>query len=130
MKDSLSTPSHACMLGSQHKDSAIPRRSHARSKRRTWRCVCAQTKEEIAHSVKEELTKSMTSFGFSIIQTLVTDIEPDLKVRAAMNEINAAQRLRRGRTPVHKSRPGHHHGKCKRAPTNHVSCTSQRDISW
>ncbi|KAK9821108.1 hypothetical protein WJX81_006246 [Elliptochloris bilobata] len=52
------------------------------------------TKEEIAHSVKEELTKSMTSFGFSIIQTLVTDIEPDLKVRAAMNEINAAQRLR------------------------------------
>ena len=31
-----------------------------------------QTKEEIAHSVKEELTKSMTSFGFSIIQTLVT----------------------------------------------------------
>lgn len=37
----------------------------------------------------------MTSFGFMIIQTLVTDIEPDMKVRAAMNEINAAQRLRR-----------------------------------
>lgn len=36
----------------------------------------------------------MTSFGFMIIQTLVTDIEPDMKVRAAMNEINAAQRLR------------------------------------
>ncbi|KAK9814701.1 hypothetical protein WJX72_010130 [[Myrmecia] bisecta] len=52
------------------------------------------TKEEIAHSVKEELTKSMSSFGFMIIQTLVTDIEPDMKVRAAMNEINAAQRLR------------------------------------
>ncbi|KAK9814236.1 hypothetical protein WJX72_002691 [[Myrmecia] bisecta] len=52
------------------------------------------TKEEIAHSVKEELTKSMSSFGFMIIQTLVTDIEPDKKVRAAMNEINAAQRLR------------------------------------
>ena len=72
--------------------------------------MCLQTKEEIAHSVKEELTKSMTSFGFSIIQTLVTDIEPDLKVRAAMNEINAAQRLRCVRTPVHKSRPGHHLG--------------------
>ena len=70
--------------------------------------VCLQTKEEIAHSVKEELTKSMTSFGFSIIQTLVTDIEPDLKVRAAMNEINAAQRLRCGRTPVNKSHPGQH----------------------
>ena len=36
----------------------------------------------------------MSSFGFMIIQTLVTDIEPDMKVRAAMNEINAAQRMR------------------------------------
>lgn len=36
----------------------------------------------------------MSDFGFMIIQTLVTDIEPDMKVRAAMNEINAAQRLR------------------------------------
>lgn len=52
------------------------------------------TKEEIAFCVKEELTKSMSDFGFMIIQTLVTDIEPDMKVRAAMNEINAAQRLR------------------------------------
>ena len=66
----------------------------------TWRprmltpAAAAQTKEEIAHSVKEELTKSMSSFGFMIIQTLVTDIEPDMKVRAAMNEINAAQRMR------------------------------------
>ena len=33
--------------------------------------AAAQTKEEIAHSVKEELTKSMSSFGFMIIQTLV-----------------------------------------------------------
>jgi regulator of protease activity HflC (stomatin/prohibitin superfamily) len=52
------------------------------------------TKEEIASHVKTELTKSMTSFGYQIIQTLVTDIEPDGKVRDAMNEINAAQRLR------------------------------------
>lgn len=56
--------------------------------------VLVQTKEEIAHDVKEQLTKSMSSFGFMIIQTLVTDIEPDMKVRAAMNEINAAQRMR------------------------------------
>ena len=56
--------------------------------------VSLQTKEEIAHDVKEQLTKSMSSFGFMIIQTLVTDIEPDMKVRAAMNEINAAQRMR------------------------------------
>merc|ERR550514_2665987 len=36
----------------------------------------------------------MTEFGYAIIQTLVTDIAPDAKVKAAMNEINAAQRLR------------------------------------
>ena len=49
---------------------------------------------QMAADVMEELRKAMTSFGFMIIQTLVTDIEPDMKVRAAMNEINAAQRLR------------------------------------
>ena len=64
--------------------------------RRVRQCYLAvvQTKEEIAHEVKEQLTKSMTNFGFMIIQTLVTDIEPDQRVRAAMNEINAASRLR------------------------------------
>ncbi len=45
-------------------------------------------------AVKEELTKSMAAFGFMIIQTLVTDIEPDHKVKDAMNEINSAQRFR------------------------------------
>lgn len=52
------------------------------------------SKEEIARAVKEELTKSMSGFGFVIIQTLITDIEPAAKVKAAMNEINAAQRMR------------------------------------
>lgn len=52
------------------------------------------SKEEIAQDVKQQLTKSMESFGFAILQTLVTDIEPAAKVKAAMNEINAAQRLR------------------------------------
>lgn len=52
------------------------------------------TKEEIAYEVKDQLTKSMSTFGFMIIQTLVTDIEPDQRVRAAMNEINAASRMR------------------------------------
>lgn len=52
------------------------------------------SKEEIARAVKEELTKSMSGFGFVIIQTLITDIEPAAKVKTAMNEINAAQRLR------------------------------------
>lgn len=49
---------------------------------------------QIAMAVKEELTKSMAAFGFMIIQTLVTDIEPDHKVKDAMNEINSAQRFR------------------------------------
>lgn len=52
------------------------------------------SKEEIARAVKEELTKSMSGFGFAIINCLITDIEPAPKVKAAMNEINAAQRLR------------------------------------
>jgi regulator of protease activity HflC (stomatin/prohibitin superfamily) len=51
-------------------------------------------KEEIAKNIKEELTKSMSSFGFIIIQALVNDIDPAHKVKEAMNEINAAQRLR------------------------------------
>ncbi|KAK9834293.1 hypothetical protein WJX81_004104 [Elliptochloris bilobata] len=51
-------------------------------------------KEEIAKDVQDTLTKSMASFGYQIIQTLVTDIEPDSKVRVAMNEINAAVRQR------------------------------------
>lgn len=52
------------------------------------------SKEEIASDVKSELTKSMSSFGYAIIQTLVTDIEPAAKVKQAMNEINAATRMR------------------------------------
>lgn len=52
------------------------------------------TKEEIAHEVKTMLEKAMQDFGYTIIQTLVTDIAPDQKVKTAMNEINAAQRAR------------------------------------
>ncbi len=36
----------------------------------------------------------MNEFGYDIVKALVTDIEPDAKVKQAMNEINAAQRLR------------------------------------
>jgi regulator of protease activity HflC (stomatin/prohibitin superfamily) len=59
-------------------------------------CIAGLTgcDSSVQTDVMEELRKAMTSFGFTIIQTLVTDIEPDMKVRAAMNEINAAQRLR------------------------------------
>lgn len=51
-------------------------------------------KEEIAQNVKSQLAKAMASFGFQIVGCLITDITPDSKVRNAMNEINAAQRLR------------------------------------
>jgi len=53
-----------------------------------------EKKEEIAMAVKEELNETMIDFGFEILNSLVTDIEPDQKVKDAMNEINAAQRLR------------------------------------
>lgn len=52
------------------------------------------TKEEIALAIKTELSQSMSAFGYTIIQTLVTDIDPAAKVKSAMNDINAAQRLR------------------------------------
>ncbi len=45
-------------------------------------------KEEIAKDIKEQLTKSMSVFGFMIIQALVNDIDPAHKVKEAMNEIN------------------------------------------
>uniref|UniRef100_A0A0G4I3S8 Band 7 domain-containing protein n=1 Tax=Chromera velia CCMP2878 TaxID=1169474 RepID=A0A0G4I3S8_9ALVE len=53
-----------------------------------------ESKEEIATAVKTELKKSMDDFGYSIIKTLVTDIQPDMRVRDAMNEINASKRQR------------------------------------
>ena len=51
-------------------------------------------KDEIANSVRDELHEVMSEFGYDIIKALVTDINPDKKVKAAMNEINEAQRLR------------------------------------
>lgn len=53
-----------------------------------------ERKDEVAIAVKGELTQVMDDFGYGIIKALVTDIDPDHKVKEAMNEINAAQRLR------------------------------------
>jgi regulator of protease activity HflC (stomatin/prohibitin superfamily) len=47
---------------------------------------------DIAIAIKEGLDDVMKTYGYAIDQALVTDIEPDEKVKAAMNEINAAQR--------------------------------------
>jgi regulator of protease activity HflC (stomatin/prohibitin superfamily) len=46
----------------------------------------------ISVAVKVELDSIMSGFGFNIMTALVTDIIPDVKVKAAMNDINAAQR--------------------------------------
>jgi regulator of protease activity HflC (stomatin/prohibitin superfamily) len=53
-----------------------------------------EKKDEIADSVKSELAQVMDGFGYGILKALVTDIEPDARVKESMNEINAAQRMR------------------------------------
>src|SRR5688572_10445302 len=53
-----------------------------------------EKKDEIADIVKSELAQVMEGFGYGILKALVTDIDPDPRVKEAMNEINAAQRMR------------------------------------
>lgn len=53
-----------------------------------------ETKDDIAQAVKVELEQIMDDFGYGIVKTLVTDIDPDANVKQSMNKINAAQRLR------------------------------------
>jgi regulator of protease activity HflC (stomatin/prohibitin superfamily) len=50
------------------------------------------SKGTIAEAVNRELTEDMKGFGYSIVKALVTEIDPDAKVKEAMNNINAAQR--------------------------------------
>ncbi|WP_233883211.1 SPFH domain-containing protein [Tenacibaculum piscium] len=49
-------------------------------------------KDDIAIAVKSELNEAMMTYGYDIIKTLVTDIDPDAQVKEAMNRINAADR--------------------------------------
>ena len=49
-------------------------------------------KDDIAIAVKTELNDAMSDYGYDIIKTLVTDIDPDAQVKAAMNRINASER--------------------------------------
>ncbi len=51
-----------------------------------------ERKDHIAIAVKNELNDSMIEYGYDIIKTLVTDIDPDEQVKQAMNRINAAER--------------------------------------
>tara|TARA_R110000850_G_scaffold271031_2_gene404811 strand:- start:202059 stop:203006 length:948 start_codon:yes stop_codon:yes gene_type:complete len=51
-----------------------------------------ERKDDIANAVKKELNEAMTRYGYDIINTLITDIDPDIQVKNAMNRINAADR--------------------------------------
>jgi len=51
-----------------------------------------EKKNDVAIAVKSELNDSMIEYGYDIIKTLVTDIDPDAQVKNAMNRINAAER--------------------------------------
>jgi regulator of protease activity HflC (stomatin/prohibitin superfamily) len=60
--------------------------------------VVFENKEDIANAVRTELSEAMDDFGYDIRQTLITDIDPDPKVKQAMNEINTQERLRMAAT--------------------------------
>jgi regulator of protease activity HflC (stomatin/prohibitin superfamily) len=49
---------------------------------------------DIANDLRDSLDASMKEYGYSIVKVLISDIVPDQKVKAAMNDINAAQRER------------------------------------
>ncbi len=51
-----------------------------------------EKKDDVAIAVKSELNDSMLNYGFDIIKTLVTDIDPDSQVKDSMNRINASER--------------------------------------
>ncbi|WP_353182829.1 SPFH domain-containing protein [Parapedobacter lycopersici] len=53
-----------------------------------------EKKDDIAIAVKEELQEAMNDYGYDIVKTLVTDIDPDEQVKQAMNRINAAERAK------------------------------------
>ncbi len=51
-----------------------------------------EKKDDIAVAIKRELEQAMGEYGYGIIKALVTDIDPDVEVKQAMNRINAAER--------------------------------------
>ena len=51
-----------------------------------------EKKDDVAIAVKGELNEAMKNYGFDIIKTLVTDIDPDSQVKESMNRINASER--------------------------------------
>ncbi|HGD3362502.1 TPA: SPFH domain-containing protein [Streptococcus agalactiae] len=53
-----------------------------------------EKKEEIALEVQHQVAEEMSTYGYIIVKTLITKVEPDAEVKQSMNEINAAQRKR------------------------------------
>jgi regulator of protease activity HflC (stomatin/prohibitin superfamily) len=51
-------------------------------------------KDELAAAVQNRLSEAMASFGYCILNSLVTDIDPDSSVKRAMNEIETSKRQR------------------------------------
>lgn len=51
-----------------------------------------ERKDDIADAIMRELQVAMNEYGYGIVKALVTDIDPDDKVKEAMNHINAAER--------------------------------------
>jgi len=52
------------------------------------------SKDDIAGAVMKRLQEDMKDFGYEILNALVTDLSPDKRVKASMNEINASKRLK------------------------------------
>lgn len=53
-----------------------------------------EAKEELALGVKNALADTMTDYGYQIVNVLITDLDPDQRVKSAMNEINSSKRLK------------------------------------
>ena len=53
-----------------------------------------EKKDEIALEVQKQVAEEMSTYGYIIVKTLITKVEPDAEVKQSMNEINAAQRKR------------------------------------
>jgi len=53
-----------------------------------------EAKEDLALAVKNALSETFTSYGYQILETLITDLDPDQRVKNAMNEINSSKRLK------------------------------------
>jgi len=53
-----------------------------------------ECKEDLALAVKNALSTTMSDYGYQILQTLITDLDPDKRVKHAMNEINSNKRLK------------------------------------